>query len=105
MIAFVVVRKTKEIGIRKVLGAGVFHIINLISRDFVKLIFIALLIASPIAYYFMNEWLENFAYRIGITWWVFGLAGLFAVVIALLTISFQAVKAAITNPVKNLRTE
>ena len=105
LIAFVVVRKTKEIGIRKVLGAGIYNIVSLLSKDFFKLILIALLIASPVAWYFMHKWLENFAYRISISWWVFGLAGLFAIVIALLTISFQAIKAALANPVKNLRSE
>ena len=105
LLAFVVVRKTKEIGIRKVLGASISNIVGLLSKDFLKLVLAALVLASPIAWYFMHQWLENFAYRINISWWVFGLAGLFAVVIALLTISFQAVKAAIANPVKNLRTE
>jgi ABC-type antimicrobial peptide transport system permease subunit len=105
LIAFVVVRKTKEIGIRKVLGASVASIVGLLSKDFLKLVLIALAVASPFAWYFMHQWLESFAYRISISWWVFGLAGLFAVVIALVTISFQAVKAALVNPVKNLRTE
>jgi ABC-type transport system, involved in lipoprotein release, permease component len=105
LIAFVVVRKTKEIGIRKVLGATVSNIVALLSKDFLKLVIIALVVASPIAWYFMNQWLQNFAYRISISWWVFALAGLFAVVIALLTISFQAIKAALANPTKNLRTE
>ena len=105
LIAFVVVRKTKEIGIRKVLGASVSNIVGLLSKDFLQLVLLALVVASPVAWYFMHQWLENFAYRIQIDWWVFGLAGLFAVVIALLTISFQAVKAALANPVKNLRTE
>lgn len=105
LIAFVIVRKTKEIGIRKVLGAGIYSIVSLLSKDFLKLVIVALIVASPIAWYCMNKWLQNFAYRISISWWVFGLAGLFAVVIALLTISIQAVKAALANPVKNLRTE
>jgi putative ABC transport system permease protein len=105
LIAFVVVRKTKEIGIRKVLGATVTSIVALLSKDFLKLVVLALLVASPIAWYFMNKWLDNFAYRIDISWWIFLLAGAFAVVIALLTISFQAISAATANPVKNLRTE
>ena len=105
LIAFVVVRKTKEIGIRKILGATIKGIVLLLSKDFIKLVVIGMLIASPIAWYFMNKWLQNFAYRINISWWIFGLAGLFALVIALLTISFQAIKAALSNPVKNLRTE
>ena len=105
LIAFVVVRKTKEIGIRKVLGASISGIVGLLSKDFLKLVLVALVVASPIAWYFMHQWLQNFAYRINISWWVFALAGLFAVIIALTTISFQAVRAALANPVKNLRTE
>lgn len=105
LIAFLVVRKTKEIGIRKVLGASVGNIVSLLSKDFLKLIVLALLIASPIAWYFMRSWLENFAYRVGISWWIFVLAGVLALVIALVTISFQAVRAALANPVKSLRTE
>ena len=105
LISFVVVRKTKEIGIRKVLGASVSGIVLLLSRDFLKLVGLALLIASPIAWYFMSQWLTDFAYRIDISWWIFALAGLFALLIAFVTISFQAIKAAMANPVKNLRTE
>jgi putative ABC transport system permease protein len=105
LIAFVVVRKTKEIGIRKVLGATVSGIVSLLSKDFLKLIFLALAVASPIAWYFMNDWLKDFAYRINISWWMFAIAGAFAVIIALLTISFQTIRAAVANPVKNLRTE
>ena len=105
LIAFVVVRKTKEIGIRKVLGATVQNIVALISKDFVLLVIIALLIASPIAWYFMHSWLQDFEYRINISWWIFLAAGFSALLIALLTVSFQAIKAAISNPVKNLRTE
>lgn len=105
LIAFVVVRKTKEIGIRKVLGATVSNIVGLLSLDFLKLVVLALVLASPVAWYFMSKWLENFVYRIHISWWVFALAGLLAIGIALFTISFQTVKAALSNPVKNLRTE
>jgi putative ABC transport system permease protein len=105
LIAFQAVRKTKEIGIRKVLGASVGSIVSLLSRDFLKLIALALVIASPIAWYFMQGWLQNFAYRIGIRWWIFVLAGVLALVIALATISFQAIRAALANPVKSLRTE
>lgn len=105
LITFVVVRKTKEIGIRKVLGARVSGIVYLISKDFLKLIGLALLIASPVAWYFMREWLKDFAYRIDISWWIFLAAGLAALIIAFITISFQAVKAALANPIKNLRTE
>ena len=102
---FIVERKIKEIGIRKVLGASVGGIVGLLSKDFAKLVVISIVIATPIAWYFMNRWLEDFAYRITISWWVFALAGIIALLIALLTISFQAIKAAIANPVKSLRTE
>jgi putative ABC transport system permease protein len=101
----VVVRKTKEIGIRKVLGSSVRGIVYLLSKDFLKLVIIALVIASPVAWYFMHGWLQDFAYRITISWWVFIVAGLVALMIALLTVSFQAIKAAVANPVKSLRTE
>ncbi len=96
---------TKEIGIRKVLGASVSSIVTLVSKDFLKLIVLAILIASPIAFFTMQIWLQDFAYRIQIQWWMFALAGSLAIVIALLTISFQSVKAALANPVKNLRSE
>ena len=97
--------RVKEIGIRKVLGASVGGITALISKDFIKLVFISFTIASPIAWYFMNKWLEDFAYRISISWLVFALAGITAISIALITVSFQAIKAAMANPVKSLRTE
>ncbi len=102
---FVVLRRTKEIGIRKVLGASVMNIIESISKEFIRLIILAFVIASPIAWYVMNQWLQDFAYRISISWWMFALAGAAIVFIALVTISFQAIKAAIANPVKSLRTE
>ncbi|HEV7781895.1 MAG TPA: ABC transporter permease [Chitinophagaceae bacterium] len=105
LIAFVVVRKTKEIGVRKVLGSSVRGIVYLLSKDFLKLVLIALVIASPIAWYLMNKWLQDFAYRIHMSWWIFIAAGLVALLIALVTVSFQAIKAAISNPVKSLRTE
>lgn len=98
-------QRTKEIGIRKVLGASVAGIVRLLSAEFVKLVLIALVIAIPIAWWAMSKWLEDFAYRVQIEWWMFAVTGLAAVVIALLTLSFQAIKAAIANPVKSLRNE
>ena len=98
-------RKVKEIGIRKVLGASVAGIAVMLTKDFIALVLIAFLIASPLAWYCMNQWLHDFAYHIAIRWWVFGLAGAGTVLIGLATISFQAIKAAIANPVKSLRTE
>jgi putative ABC transport system permease protein len=103
--AYAAERRKKELGIRKVLGATVQGLVVLLSKDFIKLVLIALVIAFPVAWYFMNKWLESFAYRIEIAWWMFALAALLAVVLALLTVSFQAVKAALTSPVRNLRAE
>jgi putative ABC transport system permease protein len=98
-------QRIKEVGIRKVLGASITNIVALLSRDFLYLVMIALVIASPIAWWVMSKWLQDFAYRTGISWWVFVLTGIAALMIALLTVSMQAIKAAATNPVKNLRTE
>jgi putative ABC transport system permease protein len=103
--ALAAVNRTKEIGIRKVLGASVTGIIGLISKDFLKLVIIAFIIASPLAWYFMNKWLQDFEYRISITVWIFIIAGVSAVLIALATVTMQAMKAALSNPVKSLRTE
>ncbi len=103
--AYTAERRTKEIGVRKVLGASVGNIAAMLSKDFLKLVLIAILIASPIAWYGMNKWLDDFAYKIDIQWWMFALAGLLAVGIALLTVSFQSIKAALMNPVKSLRSE
>jgi putative ABC transport system permease protein len=103
--AYAAERRKKEVGIRKVLGASVRGIVYHLSKDFVKLVVIALVIASPIASYFMNRWLQDFPYRINITGWVFVLAALIALLIAFATISFQAINAATANPVKSLRTE
>lgn len=105
LVTFTAEQRTKEIGIRKVLGASVTGIISMLSKDFLKLVLIASVIAFPLAWWAMHSWLADFAYRIDIGWWVFIIAGLSAVLIALLTISFQAIKAAIANPVKSLRTE
>ena len=97
--------RVKEIGIRKVLGASVQNVVSLLSRDFIKLVLIANLIAWPLAWLALNKWLQDFAYRININWWIFIAAGISAVLIALLTVSFQAIKAAIANPIKSLRSE
>ncbi|MEO7046800.1 MAG: FtsX-like permease family protein, partial [Ferruginibacter sp.] len=103
--AFVAEQRRKEIGIRKVMGATVTQITTMLSKDFVMLVLLAIIIASPIAYWLMNKWLQNFTYRINISGWVFLAAGTTAVLIALFTISFQAIKAAVANPVESLRSE
>ena len=105
LITFSIEQRTKEIGIRKVLGASSLNVAALLSRDFLKLVVLANIIALPLAWYFMNKWLQDFANRIQLSWWVFLLAGLLAFLIALLTVGLKAVKAALLNPVKNLRTE
>jgi len=103
--AFLVQKRLKEIGIRKVLGASVVGVLALLAKDFLKLVVIAIGIASPIAWYFMQKWLSDFAYRIDIQWWMFVLASLIALTIAFLTVSFQSIRAALANPVKSLRSE
>ena len=105
LIALFAKQRIKEIGIRKVLGASVAGIIKLLSKDFLILVILAIVIATPVAWYIMNRWLQDFAYRINISWWMFLIAGLIAIIIALITISFQAIRAATANPVKSLRTE
>ena len=102
---FIAEQRTKEIGIRKVLGASISGIVQLLSKDFVKLVAVAFIIAVPLGWYFMYKWLQSFAYRIDISWWIFLVAGLVALFIALITVSFQSIKAAMANPVKSLRTE
>jgi ABC-type antimicrobial peptide transport system permease subunit len=105
LVSFVAEQKKKEIGIRKVLGASVQNMVRLLTKDFVRLVGIAFIIAAPLAYVVMQKWLQDFPYRITIEWWVFLIAGGAALLITLLTVSFQAIKAAIANPVKSLRTE
>ncbi|MEM8523126.1 MAG: ABC transporter permease [Bacteroidota bacterium] len=102
---FTAERRFKEIGIRKVLGASVPGIVTLLSKDFIKLVAVAFVIATPVAYYFMNDWLQNFAYQISLQWWIFALAGVAAILIAFLTVSFQSVRAALANPINSLRNE
>jgi putative ABC transport system permease protein len=103
--AFMAEQRTKEIGVRKVLGADVLGIISLLSKDFLALVGTAIVIALPVSWFASTKWLDSFAYRTDLTWWIFGLAGVIAIVIALLTVSFQSVKAAIANPVNSLRNE
>ncbi len=105
LVAFAAERRTKEIGVRKVLGASVMNIVGLLSKDFIRLVIISAFIAFPIAWWAMGQWLERFAYRVDLSWWIFALAGLIAVLIALLTVSSQAIRAAVANPVKAIRTE
>jgi putative ABC transport system permease protein len=103
--AFAISQRIKEIGIRKILGANSGNIVGLLSKDFLKLVLVAAVIAFPVAWIAMSKWLEDFAYRITISWWIFIIAGIIAALVAFVTISFQALKAANANPVKNLRTE
>jgi len=105
LVTYAAEQRTKEIGIRKVVGANVIHIVSMIAKDFLKLILIASLIAFPVAWWAMHKWLQDFAYRSNLSWWIFALAGGIALLIALLTISYQSIKAATANPVKSLRTE
>ena len=103
--SYIAERRTKEIGIRKVLGANIFNLTYLLSLEFTKWVLISNLIAWPVAYYFMNKWLQEFAYRTDISLWIFPLSGLLVLLVALLTVSYQAIKAALINPVKSLKYE
>jgi len=105
LVTYAAEQRIKEIGVRKVLGASVGSIVAMLSKDFTKLVLVASLIAFPVSWWAMNRWLQSFAYRINIHWWVFVVAGIAAMMIALITVSFQAIKAAIANPVKSLRSE
>jgi ABC-type antimicrobial peptide transport system permease subunit len=105
MASFMAEQRTREIGVRRVLGASVFSIWRLLSKEFVLLVGLSLAIAGPLAYYFMHRWLQNYTYHSGIPWWIFAIAAVGALAITLLTISWQSVKAALTKPVKSLKTE
>ena len=105
LVTYAAEQRTKEIGIRKVLGATVTNIVGMLSKDFLKLVMVAALIAFPVAWWAISKWLQDFAYRINISWWIFIIAGVITLLIALVTVSFKAIEAAITNPVKSLRTE
>ena len=105
LVLYAVELRTKEIGIRKVLGASIQSVYGLLTKEFIVLVGVAMIIAFPIAYYLMQRWLKDFAYRIDIEWWVFVVAGTFTIGVALLTVSYQAIKAATMNPVKSLKSE
>jgi len=98
-------KRTKEIGIRKVLGASVSSVVTTLSKDFLKLVIIAMIIAIPAAWLVAGKWLENYPYRVSLSWWIFASAGILVILIALATVSFQAIKAAVANPAESLRTE
>jgi putative ABC transport system permease protein len=103
--AYNILQRTKEIGVRKVLGASVRNVVFILSKDFLALVIISFVIATPVAWFIMHNWLQDYAFRVDISWWAFGIAGVTAFAIALSTLSFQAIKAALANPVKSLRSE
>lgn len=105
LVTYMTEQRVKEIGIRKVLGASEISIVKLLSKDFMKLVLISICIASPIAYFAMNGWLQDFSYRVSIEWWIFVLAGVGAILIAFFTVGYQAIKAALMNPIKSIKTE
>jgi len=105
LITYAAEQRVREIGIRKILGASVNNIARMLSIDFLKLVLISSVIAFPIAWWAMHKWLEDFAYRVSISWWIFFVSGVLALLIAVLTVAFQAIKAGVANPVKSLRTE
>jgi putative ABC transport system permease protein len=105
LVTYTAEQRSKEIGIRKVLGASVAQVTGMLSKEFIKLVLVGCLVAFPLSWWAMHKWLQDFAYRIDINWWVFVLAGCIALLIALLTVSFKAIRAALANPVKSLRTE
>ena len=103
MATFIAEQRVKEIGVRKVLGASVFSLWRLLSKDFIFLVIISLCVATPASYYFMGQWLQHYEYRTAMPWWVFGAAGAGAIIITLLTVSYQSIKAALMNPTKSLK--
>jgi putative ABC transport system permease protein len=105
LVTYMTEQRIKEIGIRKVLGASIASIVAMLSKDFLKLVLISICIASPLAYFAMKNWLQGFAFRIDISWWIFAISGILAMLIAFLTVGYQSVKAALMNPVKSLKTE